>query len=90
MVVSDISEMKFFTVQDGSGHFFLCSVFAHNFQEDGSVAVQDFIDSLGGINGDFIEFDMVHRLTGGRAENFVRSSLNGRFTQTAQTLVALL
>ena len=46
VVVGDIPEVKFFTVKQYSGYFFLSTVFTHDFKEDGAIAMQDFIDTL--------------------------------------------
>ena len=89
VVVGDVVPVKFFSVKYGFICFFIIQVFAHDFEQDGPVAVQDLIDSFSSIDCDFIELIMIHSFAGSGAENFVRAPGKRLLAETAETLVSL-
>ena len=89
MVMGDIPKVKFFTVQKCSGYFFLGTVFPHNFQKNGAIAVQDFVYTLRSFRRHFIELDVIVGLAGGRAEYFVSTSCEWLFAQATEALMSV-
>jgi hypothetical protein len=52
--------------------------------------MENFVNSLGSIDSDFIEFDMIIGFTGGRAEYLIRPTGYGCFAESAESLVSNL
>lgn len=88
MEVSDVSEVKLFTVEDGSGHFFLGAVFAHDFQEDRAIAMEDFVYTFGSFHSHFVELYVIHGFASGRTENLIGSAGKRFFTKSAESLMS--
>lgn len=78
MVMGDIPEVKFLLSSSALGTFSgYC--FAHDFEEDGAIAMQDFVDALRSIHCHFVELDVIVGLAGSWAEYFVSTSAEGLF-----------
>jgi hypothetical protein len=60
----DITEVKLFTIQDCSIDEFPRGILAHHFKKNRPISVQNLVNSLCGIHGDFIQFNMILGLAG--------------------------
>lgn len=78
VVVGEVRPVKFFSIKHRTCNFLLCTIFTHYLQQDRSVAVEDFVYTFRSGEGDFVEFDMILRLTCCGIKYFISSTIRNQ------------
>ena len=75
--------IEFFLIQSTSRDFDLGFIITKDFEEDGAVSVQDFVDIYGGSVGDSAQLPVIFTFASYGTENLVTSSHDGGATDFA-------
>jgi hypothetical protein len=78
-----VMEVELLFVEVHTGKLLLTGVFAHEFEQDGAVSMENFVDLTNDFGRGTAETDVIVVFADVGAKNFVRSSDDGRFTDGA-------